>query len=563
MERNRKMAKEKYVETTITQALSKIFKLLWLDKKDISAIYIYSVFAGLVALSLPLGIQSIITFVTAAEMSTAIGILIALVLTGTFLTGWLQVRQLEIIEKIEQKLFVRYAMEYAHRLPKLDISKLDAYHLPELVNRFIDVASLQKSLHKLLVDIPASIIQILLGTILLAFYHPLFIAFGLVLLLIVILIIRFTSAKGFKTSLETSNYKYMTLAWLEEMARSIKTFKYARDTRLHLDKTDALSTQYIRARTAHFGTLKVQYWSMISFKLLITAAMLILGVTLLTRQQINIGQFIASDIVIIAIIASVEKLIVNMDQVYESLTAVEKLNKVAQADIEHTGSMILNPSKSGVSISFDQVSFAYQPSNVQLKNINLEVAKGEWLLIKGKSGAGKTTLLRMLTGAFQGFTGKVLIDGIPIRNYDIDSLRNQTSILLGHQNIFEGTVLQNLSLGAEDISLEHINGIAKITGLDVFIQGLQNGYDSILDPVGKRISTIIKHQILLTRALIGKHSLVVMEEPFSYLNDVQKEELTAKLKADGSTVIITSEDDYCLDLADQTITLKNGEISYG
>ncbi|WP_341225167.1 ATP-binding cassette domain-containing protein [uncultured Arcticibacterium sp.] len=556
------MGKETYQETTISQAINKIFKLLWLDKKDISAIYIYSVFAGLVALSLPLGIQSIITFVMAAQMSTSIGILIALVLTGTFLTGWLQVRQLEIIEKIEQKLFVRYAMEYAHRIPKLDISKLDSYHLPELVNRFIDVGSLQKSLHKLLVDIPASIIQIILGTILLAFYHPLFIAFGLVLLLIVILIIRFTSARGFKTSLETSNYKYQTLGWFEEMARSIKTFKYARDTNLHLDKTDGIITSYVRARTDHFAILKVQYWSMISFKLLITAAMLILGVTLLTRQQINIGQFIASDIVIIAIIASVEKLIVNMDQVYESLTAVEKLNKVAQADIEHTGTIKFDAAKASVSISFEDVSFAYQASNTQLKNINLEVANGEWLLIKGDSGAGKTTLLRMLTGAFQDFTGKILIDGIPIRNYDIDSLRNQTSILLGHQNIFEGTVLENLSLGTQDVSLEHISAMAKITGLDVFIQGLPNGYDSILDPVGKRISAIIKHQLLLTRALIGKHSLVVMEEPFSYLNQVQKDNLKAKLKADGSTVIITSKDDHCENLVNQTIILKNGEISY-
>jgi ATP-binding cassette subfamily B protein len=154
------MAKSNSNDTEIGAAIKKIFKLLWLDKKDITDIYVYSIFAGLVSLSLPLGIQSIIGFVMAADMSTSITILIVLVLVGTFFNGWLQVKQLEIIEKIEQKIYVRYAMEYAHRLPKLDISKLDSYHLPELVNRFFDVASLQKSLHKLLVDIPTSIIQI-------------------------------------------------------------------------------------------------------------------------------------------------------------------------------------------------------------------------------------------------------------------------------------------------------------------------------------------------------------------------------------------------------------------
>ncbi|MFT7250005.1 MAG: ATP-binding cassette subfamily B protein, partial [Arcticibacterium sp.] len=337
------MAKSNSNDTEIGAAIKKIFKLLWLDKKDITDIYVYSIFAGLVSLSLPLGIQSIIGFVMAADMSTSITILIVLVLVGTFFNGWLQVKQLEIIEKIEQKIYVRYAMEYAHRLPKLDISKLDSYHLPELVNRFFDVASLQKSLHKLLVDIPTSIIQILFGTILLAFYHPLFIAFGLMLLLIVIIILRFTSANGFKTSMETSDYKYKTVGWFEEMARSIKSFKYAKETSLHLERTDSILSKYLRARTSHFRILKIQYWSMISFKLLIIAAMLILGVTLLLSQQINIGQFIASDIVIISIIASVEKLIVNMDQVYEALTAVEKINKVALADIEPNGSLKLKP----------------------------------------------------------------------------------------------------------------------------------------------------------------------------------------------------------------------------
>jgi ATP-binding cassette subfamily B protein len=554
------MATSSSNRTEIGAAIRKIFKLLWLDKKDITDIYIYSIFAGLVSLSLPLGIQSIIGFVMAADMSTSIAILIALVLLGTFFNGWLQVKQLEIVEKIEQKIFVRYGMEYAQRLPKLDISKLDSYHLPELVNRFFDVSSLQKSLHKLLVDIPASVIQILFGTILLAFYHPLFIAFGLMLLLIVILILRYTSNRGFKTSMETSDYKYKTVGWFEEMARSIKSFKYAKETSLHLEKTDNIISDYIRARTSHFKILKVQYWSMISFKLLIIAAMLILGVTLLLQQQINIGQFIASDIVIIAIIASVEKLIVNMDQVYESLTAVEKINKVAQADLEPNGSLKLNTDVKAISIRFEDVSFGYTKDNLQLKEINLNVKKGEWLMIRGGSGAGKTTLLRLLTGAFQDFYGKILVDDIPIRNYDFQSLRNQMSMLLGQQNIFQGTVRENLSLNNADVDLSNIIEMSELTGLQKYIESLPFGYDSLLDPVGKRIPAQIRQQLLMTRALVGKHSLVLMETPFKYLDQNQIDKLVTKLKSDGSTVIITSENSYCEKFADQIVVLEKGKL---
>jgi len=554
------MGLHKNDQISIRSAFRKIIKLLWLDKEDITDIYIYSVFAGLVSLSLPLGIQSIIGFVMAAEMSTSIAILITLVLIGTFFNGWLQVKQLQIIEKIEQKIFVRYAMEYANRLPKLDISKLDAYHLPELVNRFFDVASLQKSLHKLLVDIPSAIIQILFGTILLAFYHPLFIAFGLMLLVIVVLILRYTSTKGFQTSLETSDYKYKTAGWFEEMARSIKSFKYAKETTLHLEKTDKIISDYVNARTAHFRILKVQYWSMISFKLLIIAAMLILGVTLLLNQQINIGQFIASDIVIIAIIASIEKLITNMDQVYEALTAVEKINKVALAEIEPNGTIKLDKTNTSVSVKFEEVSFSYSNDNLQLNNINVSLAKGKWLLVKGDSGSGKTTLLRLLTGAFQDFKGRILINDIPIRSYDFQSLRNQMSILLGQQDIFLGTVKENLSLKNDSLNLGNIQEMSVLTGLQTYLESLPNGYDTILDPVGKRIPAQLRQKLLLTRALLGNHSLILMESPFKYLSNSQIERLVAKLKNDGSTVIITSENEYCEQFIDQIITLEKGGI---
>ena len=128
------------------QSAGKVFRsmlgLLKADRKDISAIYFYAILAGLVQLSLPLGIQSIINFVLAGVISTSIVVLIVLVVGGTFLGGLLQIRQLQVIEKLKQKIFVRYSLEFADRIPKLNVEKLDQYHLPELINRFFEVPSL-------------------------------------------------------------------------------------------------------------------------------------------------------------------------------------------------------------------------------------------------------------------------------------------------------------------------------------------------------------------------------------------------------------------------------------
>ena len=548
------MANQKH--SGISTAIRKILSLLWLDKKDITAIYIYSIFAGLVSLSLPLGIQTIIGFVQAGSISTSIVVLIALVLLGTFIAGFLQVRQLQLIEKIEQKLFVRYSIEYAERLPLLDIQKLNKYHLPELVNRFFDAPGLQKSLHKLLVDIPSAIIQILFGVLLLSFYHPLFIAFGLILLAIIVLILRFTSNKGFTTSIETSDYKFKSASWLEEMARGVKTFKYARHTTLHLKKMDGLLSKYLKARTSHFGVLKFQYWSLIVFKVVITAAMLILGVTLLVDQQINIGQFIASDIVILLILGSVEKMIGNMDQVYESLTAVEKLDKVAKADLEVSGTFKLPAREEGIAVEMTDVTFGYDENTTVLENFNLSVAPGEWLFIHGLSGSGKTSVLRLLTGSFRKRSGQILIDGLPIGNYDNVSLRRQMGILLGKQNIFEGSILENITLGDNELDLSLIKKVCGLTGLSEFIGKTEQGMNTILEPFGRQLSSKEVHQILLSRAILLQNRLMLMEEPFHYLSEDQIEGIVNYLRESKTTVILASENGANAKWCDKVIELK-------
>ncbi len=552
------LSKKKSMSSThnIGAAIKKILGLLRLDKKDIYAVYLYSIFAGLLSLSLPLGIQSIISFVMAASLSTSIVVLVGLVLVGTFFNGLLQVKQLELIEKVEQKLFVRYTFEFSRRLPHLNIEKLDNYYLPELVNRFFDVPSLQKSLHKLLVDIPAAIFQIILGTVLLSFYHPLFIAFGLVLLAIVILIIRFTSNAGFQTSILTSDYKYQIAAWIQEMARGIKTFKYGHNTNFHIKKADALTKGYLHARTEHFGILKIQYWSLISFKLLITAAMLILGVSLLVNQQINIGQFIASDIVILSIIGSIEKLITNMDQVYEALTAVEKLNKVAQAEIEYSGTYTSNKPEKGFEIEMKNVSYQYPGQDLQLiEHINFSLKPGEWLHICGSSGTGKSTVLRLLTGSFSNFSGQILIDKLPIKNYDVRWLRENSAILLGMQDILDASLGQNISMAYEQSKPKDILAIADLCGLTDFIKSTQLGLDTPVDPVGKRLPAYIKHRVLLCRTLCSGGKLILLDEPFRYLSQDEIRKVTDYLKNEGNTVIIASNENLPEQLFDHTITL--------
>ena len=559
------MASHLNPSTSLLQALSKLFSLLRLDKKDISKIYIFAILAGLISLSLPLGIQTIITFVQTNEIRASIIVLIFIVVFGVFLNGLVQVRQMQIIEKLEQKIFTRYSLEFADRLPKLNIEKLDKYYLPELVNRFFDIPALTKGIEKIMLEVPAAIIQIIFGLILLSFYHPVFIAFGILLIFIVVLIIRFTSPQGLATSLRASDYKYGIAAWLEEIARVIKSFKYSKGTSLHMKKTDELVWMYLDSRTAHFKILLLQYWSFIAFKIIITMAMLVMGVVLLVNQQMNVGQFVAAEIVIITIINSVEKLIASLDKVYDTLTSIQKLSKVLDSEIEQFGSLTLANEHKGISIKFDKVNFGYtdntNDADLVISDITFNIKSGSFVCITGVSGSGKSSILKLLTGAFKNFNGSILLEDVPIGNYNLQSLRNQTGVLLSQQDIFQGTLLENITMTNKHTSLEEITQLAEKIGLIEFIQSNKDGYDTLLDPLGKRLSKKIKQDILLLRVLIGKHRLLLLEEPFNHLEKEQKDAVINFLKNEkNATIIITSEDESTIKECDVILKLVNGKL---
>ena len=546
------------------QSAGKVFRsmlsLLKPDRKDISAIYFYAILAGLVQLSLPLGIQSIINFVLAGTISTSIVVLIVLVVGGTLLGGLLQVRQLQLIEKLKQKIFVRYSLEFADRIPQLNVEKLDKYHLPELINRFFEVPSFQKGIEKILLDLPTAVIQMALGLLLLSFYHPVFIAFGAILILVIILIIRFTVQPGFSAALEASDYKYKVAAWLQELARMIKSFKYTRNCDIQIQKTDELATGYLEARTSYFKILLTQAWSLIGFKTLITAGMLIVGATLLVDQEINIGQFIAADLVIITIIGSVEKMLVSLDAFYEMFTSVEKMNTIIGAEKETEGTAVLSNDSEGMKIEFDKVTFAYPDGNTILHNITFSIEPGQIALLTGSSGSGKSSLFRLLTGAFKSFDGQILIDGLPISNFRLSSLRQQTGVLLNQQDIFRGTLMENVTMGDPSISISEIMGVAEYTGLIPFIQSQSQGFDTLLDPLGKRLSQSIRQRILLTRSLLGKSRLLLLEEPFLQLSVDEKMLLLEyiKTKRKSTAIIIAKVQDNSL--FDLVLTLEDGRL---
>lgn len=547
---------------TTTSPVNRILNLLKLEKKEITAVYFYAILNGLIQLSLPLGVQAIVSFVLGASMRASLIVLIILVVLGVLVAGIMQVNQVKIIEKIQQKIFVRYSFIFATHIPKFDLKKTDNVYLPELVNRFFDVPILQKNLSKILLDIPIASINILFGLILLSFYHQAFILFGLILIILLWLILRYTGHRGLQTSIDESTYKYKVAGWLEETARVIKSIKLAKRNNLHLQKTDEYVTGYLDARNKHFRILLFQYNVLVLFKTVITAAMLIVGTILLVNQQLNIGQFIAAEIIILLVLNSVEKLITNLSSVYDTLTSIEKISNFTEKPVEENGSVQLPDISNGLKIEMKNLTFSYNNETDVLNNISLQINPGDKICVMGKDSSGKSTLLRLMTGAYTDFKGALLMDDIPVGNYDLASLRSQMGVLINQQDIFQGTVWENISLGNDSISMQSVIDIAAKVGLNDFIDTLKSGYDTMLDPTGKRLPRNVIHKILLVRALIGKPHLLLLEEPWTNFQNGHRLQIIQLLnEIKNTTLIVVSNDEDFAKQCDKIIIIDEGSAT--
>lgn len=543
----------------------KLFRYITKEKRDVGSIYIYAIISGLVQLSIPLGIQAIISFVMGATMVTSLYLLIAFVVLGTFLSGFFRIRVMQIIEKIQQKIFVEYALAFAEKIPKVHLTATRKYYLPERVNRFFDVQILQKAISKLLLEIPTALIQIVFGIILLSFYHPWFLVFGALVLLIVILIFRITMSSGIQSSLEESERKYEVASWLEDIAHAVKTFKINSKENTHIKGSDERVVNYLTYRTKHFKILLYQYWVIVVFKVLITLLVLAIGTYLLINQELNIGAFIATEIVVLTILTSVEKLIKSLESYYDVITSLSKLSNVTDLKEEPTSNIELNAKGEGIAIVFDNVTFRFADQKPILSDLNFKIPANSLCVINGKLGAGKSLLLNILAGFYDPSEGNISYDKVSVSNLDKDSFRKMTGIYMEDLTIIKANLLENILIGREDVGVEDVIQLLEAWGIEDFTSQFTEGLFTPLSETDTELSFSSRKKILLLRAMLGSKRLLLLEDPVDGMNEAFVQKFMEYIHAikKNTTVVIVSQSVELAKQADVVLTLNQGTIEAG
>lgn len=555
------------METEKLKPIDRFWKLLKPDASEIRNIYLYSIFNGLVNLSLPLGIQAIVNLIQAGSINSAWKVLIVFVVMGIILSGVMTIFQLRITETLQQRIFARASFELVYRIPKMKLEALYKYYAPELMNRFFDVLGIQKGLSKILIDISAAALQVIFGLILLSVYHPFFIVFSIGLVLLIYLIFRVTFKKGMKTSLAESTNKYKVAHWLEEVARVSSSFKMAGTNDLPLERMNKYVQNYVDTRESHFKVLKRQYFLLVAFKAIVAMGLLAIGGILVMNQVLNIGQFVAAEIIILLIITSVEKLVMSLETVYDVLTALEKVGQVLDIPLEKSDGYILEKSadSNGIHLEVQELSFKYPETKKQVLNqVSFAINNKESVLISGSNGSGKSTLIHLLAALYDIKDGAILLNGMDQSSYDRNSLRRNIGGCLSEGEVFEGTLLENISMNREGISLPEVEWAIEKVGLRPWIKTLPLGYYNPLDPVGNKLSRSIIQRLLIARAIVDKPCLLLIEYAMDSIDFEDRKAIIDFIldKSNPWTLVTVSNDEYLAKHVDKIILMNDGQIEH-
>jgi ABC-type bacteriocin/lantibiotic exporter with double-glycine peptidase domain len=533
------------------------------ERDDLWVVLVYGMAVGVLSLVVPIAAQSLVNTAAFGTLPQPVVVLALVVFGMLVLAGGLRALQVAVAERLQQRLFARMAIDVAHRLPRARLEAWDEHRGTELVNRFLDVMTIQKATALILLDGFALVLQAVIGMVLLALYSPFLLGFDALLLAGMAFVIFGLGRGAVRTSVEESHRKYAVVAWLEELARVPLAFKGPQGATLALRRADEITRHYLEARQAHFRVLLRQVLGSLTLQAVASALLLGLGGWLVVRQQLTLGQLVAAELVVTPVVTSFAKIGKYLESLYDLLAAVDKVGYLFDLPLERTGGEPLpvrEPGPAGLHLRDVTLTYPGQGSPL-VEGLTLEVKPGSRVAVVGPHGSGKSTLATLALGLRLPSRGAVELDGVDLREARLEEVRSQVALVRGLE-LFEGTLLDNVRVGREELTLHEVRGALEAVRLLEDVAALPGGLQEYLSGSHLPLSTGQAQRLMLARALVGRPRLLVLDEALDSLDaDVRTQVLDAVL-APGApwTVLLTTHIPELAARCDHVLRLEGGRL---
>lgn len=527
--------------------LARLRALLRTERDDLWVVLIYAIAVGLLSLATPVAVQALVNSVAFGALLQPIVVLTVIVSAVLGFAALLRALQVRVVEAIQRRLFVRVALDLAHRLPRVDVRGLDGRYGPELVNRFFDVLTVQKSAAIFLLDGLGLVLQTSIGMLVLAFYHPALLALDAVLLAAALFVVVYLGRGGTASSVEESKAKYAVAAWLEEVARHPHALRATSGAAFAQEHADALTRSYLAARRAHFRLVYRQIVGSLWLQVAASAALLGVGGALVIGRQLTLGQLVAAEIIVTTVVASFAKLGKHLETWYDLLAAADKLGHLADLPLEaRHGDADFDTDRRGAGVRLHDVTYRYPAGPAALEGLALTIAPGARVALTGPSGAGKTTLAALLFGLRLPSAGYLEVDGVDTREASPAELRERVAVLGQSLEVIDGTILDNVFAGRTGLTRRDAWEALERVGLAQKVRGLTEGLDTHVAASGAPLSHGEAQRLMVARAVAAHPRLLVVDGALGGLDASSRAVVEAALfdtAAPWTLVVLTTPDD--------------------
>jgi ABC-type bacteriocin/lantibiotic exporter with double-glycine peptidase domain len=549
------------IQQQTKKPIERLFDTIYLERKDINLLFVLTFGYGLLGIATPIAVQALVNIVTMGGVLQPLFVVSFILFALLLLSGALYVFEAYVVELIQRRLFVRTSINVANNTQGIDTSVYDHANPVELMNRFFDVTTVQKSAAILLTVGLNAFLQGFIGSIILIFYNFYFGIIIFILLILLAFIIFVLGNNGIYTAIDESKSKYTTAAWLETIARNFYIFKFFNGLERTKKITNELANTYLEKRNRHFKILLNQNIGAVILYAFVGTSMLALGGALVIQGQINLGQFVAAELIIFGVLAAFVRFISKLEYFYDILAGFDKIGVLDDLPQEMLGQHEIE-GLNLTRVAAKSISFQYSPRIQTISDISFQLNKGESLAILGESGTGKSTLVGIVTGLRQASIGHIEFNNNDLRQLNQNSLRNLIGIA-SRVEIVEGSIIDNILLSRPNITLGNVNLVLNELGLLDDFSNLEQSLDTQLTAFGAPLSTTQIQRLMLARAIVSKPSLLIIDGLLDALTNKELDSVLSLLnlyKADWM-VLVTTRFKHIADKFDGTLQLtsKNGE----
>ncbi|MFT7464402.1 MAG: putative ABC transport system ATP-binding protein [Pseudohongiellaceae bacterium] len=541
---------------------ARLWALLAPDRKDVLVVVAFSVAIGVMLLATPVAVQALVNFVALGGALPPLFVVAFLLSLGLGFAATLTALQTWTVELLQRRLFVRLVADMATRLPRVDQHAWDGRNGPEMLNRFFDVVTIQKTGSFLLLDGLSILLSVTVGLVVLAFYHPLLLAFDLVLIVVIAVLVLGPLRKGTVTAIGESKAKYAMVALLQEVTRHPAAFKVGHSQQWVAARADALANAWVGKRRAHYRVVFGQVLGVLGLQVVASVVLLVIGGLLVMQGALTLGQLVAAELIVTLVVNSVAKLGKHLEGYYDLMAATEKVGHLLDLPTEPEPELApaaqVVRAFGGMALDVRAVGWSPDGGRELISGVTFHVPAGGSVGVTGPSGSGKSVLLDLLWGLRRPTSGVVRLDGSDLRDVSPSSYRGDVAIVGPLSDVLQTSVRDNVAMGRQDIDDERVRQVLDMVGLAHTVAALPEAVHSVLGPYGWPLSGGQVRRLLLARALASQPRLLLVHDVLDEVNPALRGELLDVLSAADATwtLVVASCRDDVLTRCKQQLTLR-------